>query len=148
MLSKLRQQSWYYAAVVTLAGAALGLVIFAVASLTRADGFVQGANLTPLSAAAGGLDILVGAVSGFLLDRLPKNKERSLRWLIKQPLIWQFVLFVFTAVVVLAITALLHANLKSTFVAALDIGLNLAYTVTSLFILYAFCRMVFYRKAQ
>lgn len=141
-MNKLRQKSWYYAAVVTLFGVILaGLLVFVAQLLGNVN------ELIAINIDAGsyivGATLAVGVAGVSLFDWVPVKVKKRMRWLLSQPLARQAAVWFLTSILVLSFVKVLRSNLSNEWTAAFDIGLNAAFTVFGVAVLYRLIGVLF-----
>lgn len=138
MLNSARQANWYYAVCINLIGIILSILIFVIfhknqTTLNHLENIVVN-----LYASLGGflvITLALLAISNLLL----KSTQQKIRWIIAQPFMWQFAVYVFVAIIVFASTKVSSGLFKNPAFSSLSIGTN---TANGLFLLYLIALLI------
>lgn len=141
-MNKLRQKSWYYAAVVTLFGVTLGGLLVFVAQLLGKVNELIAINIDAGSYIVGAT-LAISVAGASLFDWIPENVKKRMRWLLRQPLARQAAVWFFTSILVLSFMKVLRVNISHAWIAALDIGLNAAFILFGSVVVYRLIQVLF-----
>ncbi|HYG83273.1 MAG TPA: hypothetical protein VD907_00145 [Verrucomicrobiae bacterium] len=134
-MNNLRQKSWYYAVLITLEGAVVSVVALVGNGLLNQPGVLRDFSVNPVGFFAVG-GAAVALLTIFLFDKLSRMQNHRIAFLLHSPFLWQLIVFILCALIVISVVTALRSVSQSELLAALDIGLNVTYAVFSLYVLY------------
>jgi hypothetical protein len=141
-MNKLRQKSWYYAALLTSVSIVLAFLVAWVALV------LDGANeLMSVKIEARNyifwITIITGAAGSFVFNWIPAKVKTRLRWLMAQPLAGQAAIWLLLSLLLLSAAELIRINVLTVWTASLDISMNVVFSLFGMLILYRFVDVLF-----
>ncbi|HSE61755.1 MAG TPA: hypothetical protein VLA88_05690 [Candidatus Saccharimonadales bacterium] len=141
----MKQWKGYYALLATAVGGALGSVLYMATVLFGGSAIVNSVSVVQYSFITG-LGIALTFAGTAVFDMLPNTTSRKIKWMLRQPFIWQLVIFIFVAMAAISVMAILRqAIANNSLVASFDIAFNLSYTLFGFYFLYWLLRALFGR---